>query len=64
MKWLLEGENGIDIRMYMLKFLAYVGCICKFESVRLKRVQGTQKVLGGNNFHGRIIRAYVYIIYV
>jgi hypothetical protein len=25
MKWLLEDENGIDIRMYMLKFLVYVG---------------------------------------
>jgi hypothetical protein len=39
MKWLLEDENGIDIRMYMLKFLVYVGWTCKFESVGVKRVQ-------------------------
>lgn len=50
MKWLLEDENGVDIRMYMLTFLAYVGCLCKFESVGVKRVHGTENVTGGNNF--------------
>jgi len=50
MKWLLEDENGIDIRKYMLTFLAYVGSICKFECVGVKRVQGTENVIRGNIF--------------
>jgi hypothetical protein len=50
--------------MYMFTFLAYVGCMCMFESVGLKSVHGTGNVIGGNNFYGLIIRAYVYIIYV
>lgn len=48
MNWLLEDEKGIDIRMYMLTFLAYVGRICKFESVGVARVQGTENVIVGN----------------
>jgi hypothetical protein len=50
MKWQLEDESGIVIRMYMLTFLAYVGCVWRFESVGVKSVQGTENVTGENNF--------------
>jgi len=38
--------------MYMLTFLAYVEC--KFESVGVKRVQGTDNVIGRKYFLGAL----------
>jgi hypothetical protein len=35
---------------YMFTFLPYVGCICKFESVGMKRVQVTENVIRGDIF--------------
>jgi hypothetical protein len=51
-KWLLEDKNRNDIRTYMLTFLAYVEC--KFQSVGVKRVQGTENVIGRKYFLGAL----------